>query len=112
MLTAKLTITLEASHAVDDLNETLAHHGTPEIINADQGNLFTALWFMKAVKNRGCSLSMDGRGSWRDNIFSSVYGEPRNIGRCICMHTTLFLWHAGRLGDTLTGTMELNPIQA
>jgi len=69
VLAAKVAITLEACHAVDVLNQAFAHHGTPEIINTDQGSQFTALEFVEAVKARGCRLSMDGRGAWRDNIF-------------------------------------------
>ncbi|MGD9950810.1 MAG: integrase core domain-containing protein, partial [Desulfobulbus sp.] len=30
---------------------------------------FTAEEFVDAVKDRGCRLSMDGRGAWRDNVF-------------------------------------------
>ena len=43
MLAAKVAITLEACHAVDVLNEAFARHGTPEIINTDQGSQFSAL---------------------------------------------------------------------
>jgi len=43
-------------------------HGTPEIVNTDQGSQFTALEFVQAVKEQGCKLSMDGRGAWRDNV--------------------------------------------
>ncbi|WP_407642616.1 IS3 family transposase [Desulfopila aestuarii] len=69
MLAAKVAITLEACHAVDVLNEAFARHGTPEIINTDQGSQFSALEFVETVKSHGCRLSMDGRGAWRDNIF-------------------------------------------
>ncbi len=68
VLASKVTITLEACHAVSVLQEAFNHHGTPEIINTDQGSQFTADEFVKAVKDRGCRLSMDGRGSWRDNV--------------------------------------------
>lgn len=69
VLAAKIAITLEACHAVAVLEEAFARHGTPEIINTDQGSQFTAEEFVLAVKYRGCRLSMDGRGAWRDNIF-------------------------------------------
>jgi len=69
VLTAKIAITLEACHAIDVLNEAFSLHGTPEIINTDQGSQFTAEAFVQAVKDRGCRLSMDGRGAWRDNVF-------------------------------------------
>lgn len=69
VLAAKIAITLEACHAVDVLQEAFTRHGTPEIINTDQGSQFTAEEFVRAVKDRGCKLSMDGRGAWRDNVF-------------------------------------------
>ena len=68
VLAAKIAITLEACHAVDVLQEAFTHHGTPEIVNTDQGSQFTADEFVKAVKDQGCKLSMDGRGAWRDNV--------------------------------------------
>ncbi|MBM9606727.1 IS3 family transposase [Desulfopila inferna] len=69
VLAAKIAITLEACHAVDVLKEAFTHHGTPEIVNTDQGSQFTSEEFIQTVKDRGCRISMDGRGAWRDNIF-------------------------------------------
>ena len=39
------------------------------IVNTDQGSQFTAAEFTHLVKGRGCRVSMDGRGAWRDNVF-------------------------------------------
>ena len=69
VLAHKVAITLQASHAVDVLQEAFTKYGTPEIVNTDQGSQFTAQVFVDAVKSRGCQLSMDGRGAWRDNVF-------------------------------------------
>lgn len=69
VLAAKIAITLEAVHAVEVLQDAFNRYGKPEIINTDQGSQFTAYEFVQAVKSRGCQLSMDGRGAWRDNIF-------------------------------------------
>ena len=69
VLAAKIAITLEACHAVDVLQEAFNRHGTPEIVNTDQGSQFTAAEFVQVVEGRGCRLSMDGRGAWRDNVF-------------------------------------------
>jgi putative transposase len=69
VLAAKIAITLESCHAVEVLQEAFTHHGRPEIINTDQGSQFTADEFVRAVKDQGCRLSMDGRGAWRDNVF-------------------------------------------
>ena len=69
VLSWRLSITLEADFCVDALEEALARHGKPEIFNTDQGSQFTATEFTDAVHARGCKLSMDGRGAWRDNVF-------------------------------------------
>ncbi len=68
-LASRVAITLEAYHAVEVLHEAFMRHGTPEMVNTDQGSQFTAQAFVHAVKDRGCHLSMDGRGAWRDHVF-------------------------------------------
>ena len=69
ILAHRVAITLEAQHAVEAIQEALARHGIPEIVNTDQGSQFTAQDFVDAVQNSGAQLSMDGRGAWRDNVF-------------------------------------------
>jgi len=69
VLSHKLATTLEAYHAVEIMESAFAKYGTPEIVNTDQGSQFTATEFTDAVLNRGCQLSMDGRGAWRDHVF-------------------------------------------
>jgi len=69
VLAHKVAVTLEASHAKEVIEQAFARHGTPEIVNTDQGSQFTATEFTEAVHARGCKLSMDGRGAWRDNVF-------------------------------------------
>ena len=69
VLAHKVAITLEAIHAKEVIEQAFARYGTPEIVNTDQGSQFTAVEFTDAVVSRGCKLSMDGRGAWRDNVF-------------------------------------------
>ena len=69
VLAHKVAITMEACHAREVLEQAFARYGIPEIINTDQGSQFTAEEFTQAVFDRGCKLSMDGRGAWRDNVF-------------------------------------------
>jgi putative transposase len=69
VLAATVAITLATCHAVAVLQEAFKRHGQPEIVNTDQGSQFTAQAFVHAVKDRGCHLSMDGRGAWRDHVF-------------------------------------------
>jgi putative transposase len=69
VLAHRVAITMEAEHAVAALEEAFAKHGLPEIVNTDQGSQFTSAAFTGAVLDRGVAVSMDGRGSWRDNVF-------------------------------------------
>ena len=61
--------TLDACHAVEIIEQAFAKFGTLEIVNTDQGSQFTGAEFANFVHKRGCQLSMDGRGAWRDNVF-------------------------------------------
>jgi len=38
-------------------------------VNTDQGSQFTGADFIDAVRKSGASISMDGKGCWRDNVF-------------------------------------------
>jgi len=69
VLAHKVAITLETVHATEVIEQAFARYGTPEIVNTDQGSQFTAEEFTRLVLARGCKLSMDGRGAWRDNVF-------------------------------------------
>ena len=69
VLAHKVAITLEAVHAKEVIEQAFNRYGTPEIVNTDQGSQFTAEEFTRVVLSKGCKLSMDGRGAWRDNVF-------------------------------------------
>jgi putative transposase len=69
VLAHKVAVTLEACHATEVILQAFARFGTPDIVNTDQGSQFTATEFTEAVLAKGCKLSMDGRGAWRDNVF-------------------------------------------
>lgn len=69
VLAHKTATTLEACHAKEVIEQAFARFGLPEIVNTDQGSQFTATEFTDAVLSKGCHLSMDGRGAWRDNVF-------------------------------------------
>ena len=69
VLAHKVAITLEAVHAKEVIEQAFARYGVPEIVNTDQGSQFTAEEFTSVVLTKGCKLSMDGRGAWRDNVF-------------------------------------------
>ena len=68
VLAWRLSITLETGPGVAALHEALAWHGTPEIMNTDQGSQFTSVAFLKALQDAQIAISMDGKGAWRDNV--------------------------------------------
>jgi putative transposase len=68
VLSWRLSITMEAAFCVEALEEALARHGRPEIFTTDQGSQFTDGDFTKVLIDAGVAISMDGKGSWRDNV--------------------------------------------
>ncbi len=69
VLSWRVSISMESDFCVEALEEALAKHGKPEIFNTDQGSQFTSVDFTGVLKKHGVSISMDGKGSWRDNVF-------------------------------------------
>jgi putative transposase len=69
VLAHRVSITMEAAFCVEALEEALAKHGKPEIFNTDQGSQFTSLDFTRVLLDAKVSISMDGKGAWRDNVF-------------------------------------------
>ena len=69
VLAWRLSITMEASFCVETLQAALAKHGKPEIFNTDQGSQFTGTAFTGVLIENGITISMDGKGAWRDNVF-------------------------------------------
>lgn len=69
VLSWRLSITMEAAFCIEALDEALARYGRPEIFNTDQGSQFTSHDFTSVLRRNDIAISMDGRGSWRDNVF-------------------------------------------
>ncbi len=68
VLSWELSNTMETGFCLAAL-ETAFRFGQPEIWNSDQGSQFTAADFLAPLKQRGISISMDGRGRALDNVF-------------------------------------------
>jgi len=69
ILAWRLSITMEVSFCVAALEDALAHHGKPAIVNTDQGSQFTGSAFTGVLTKQSIAISMDGKGAWRDNVF-------------------------------------------
>jgi putative transposase len=68
VLSWRLSNTLDASFCVDALEEALKK-GKPEIFNTDQGAQFTSEVFTGLLEQHVVRISMDGKGSYNDNLF-------------------------------------------
>jgi len=69
VLSWRVSITMEAAFCVEALEEALAKHGKPEIVNTDRGSQFTGSAFTGVLAKHEIAISMDGKGAWRDNVF-------------------------------------------
>ncbi len=68
VLSWELSNTMETGFCLTAL-EAAFRFGQPEIWNSDQGSQFTSADFLAPLKERGISISMDGRGRALDNVF-------------------------------------------
>jgi len=68
VLSWRLSNTLDADFCVEALGEALKK-GRPEIFNTDQGSQFTGEAFTGILKEHDIKISMDGKGSYNDNLF-------------------------------------------
>ena len=68
VLSWRLSNTLDTDFCVAALAEAL-RKDVPEIFNTDQGVQFTSAAFTELLRKYGVNISMDGKGSYNDNLF-------------------------------------------
>ena len=68
VLSWRLSNTMDTEFCLDALEEALSE-GTPDIFNTDQGAQFTSEAFTGLLERQGVTVSMDGKGSYTDNLF-------------------------------------------
>ena len=64
-----LSNTMTAEWCAQVVADAVQQHGTPEIINSDQGSQFTSIEYTSLLLHHGINISMDGKGRAIDNIF-------------------------------------------
>jgi putative transposase len=69
VLSWRVSITMDVQSCLDAVQEAIDQYGVPEIFNTEQGSQFTSLAFTELLKGHSIRISMDGKGSWRDNVF-------------------------------------------
>jgi putative transposase len=65
----RLSNSMTVDFCLEAVEVAIQDCGTPEILNTDQGSQFTSTAFVDQVLQHGIQISMDGKGSWRDNVF-------------------------------------------
>ena len=68
VLSWRLSNTLDVGFCIEALQEALKK-GRPDIFNTDQGAQFTSEAFTGLLEQHGVRISMDGKGSYNDNLF-------------------------------------------
>ena len=69
VLSWRLSNTIDSHFCCECLSEAISFFGVPEIFNTDQGSQFTSEAFTGKLQENNIRISMDGKGSWRDNVF-------------------------------------------
>ena len=75
VLAWRLSNTMSTDFYLEDLEEALKGYGVPEIFNADQGSQFSSEDWTAPLLAAGVAISMDGKGRWIDNVFTSGCGD-------------------------------------
>ena len=65
----RLSNSMTADFCIEGVEAAIRDYGTPEIFNTDQGSQFTDKDFVGLLEKHSIQISMDGKGSWRDNVF-------------------------------------------
>jgi putative transposase len=86
-----LSNTLEKASVIETINKAIKAHGTPEIMNSDQGSQFTSQEYVDLLKEKGIKISMDGKGRALDNqrierFFRSYKWEKLYLEECETGH--------------------------
>ena len=69
ILAWRVSISLTTDFCLEAVEEALAKYDAPQIFNTDQGSQFTSTDFTDLLKANDITISMDGKGCWRDNVF-------------------------------------------
>jgi len=68
VLSHKISNTMDCALVMNVLDQALSRYGQPEIFNTDQGSQYTSDIHTQRLKNKGITISMDGKGRATDNI--------------------------------------------
>lgn len=69
VLSWSLSNTMTAQWCCQVVEDAIATHGRPQILNSDQGSQFTSQEYTQLLQRHQIAISMDGKGRALDNIF-------------------------------------------
>ena len=95
-----LSDTLDTAPVLDAVKKAIERHGTPGILNSDQGSQFTSEEYTAFLKEYGIRQSMDGKARWIDNViierwfrnlkwedvYINEYNSPKELRRGIATY--------------------------
>ncbi|MBL3560152.1 DDE-type integrase/transposase/recombinase [Rhodovulum sulfidophilum] len=90
VLSWRISNTLDADFCVEALNEAIYRFGPPDIMNSDQGSLFTSFAWIDLLRRSGIRISMDGKGRYLDDIFIERLWRTLKY-ECVYLHA----WDTG-----------------
>lgn len=93
----RLSDTMRAEDVVRCVRRAFAEHGTPSVMNSDQGSVFGSDVYVSLLASNRVTQSMDGRARWRDNVLmerwfrtlksewlrTHEYSKPKELGRLV-----------------------------
>lgn len=98
LLSYAISNTLDSGFVISTFQEAVKAHGSPCILNSDQGSQFTAIAFIEAVKAHNVQVSMDGKGRALDNVMIERYWRSYKY-ECVYLHSIRDGWHLRDLTD-------------
>ena len=100
----RLSDTMRACEVVKCAGEVFEAHGTPAIMNSDQGSVFGSDEYVNLLADENIRQSMDGKARWRDNVLmerwfrtlkseclrNTEYETPRELETIIARFVTYY----------------------
>jgi len=81
VLSWRISNTMDTALVMDVLNEALLKYGKSEIFNTDQGSQYTSYIHTQTLKDKGITISMDGKGRATDNIAIERFWRSAKVER-------------------------------
>ena len=81
VLSWRISNTMDTELVMSVLNEALLKYGKPEIFNTDQGSQYTSYIHTQTLKDKGITISMDGKGRATDNIAIERFWRSAKVER-------------------------------